>query len=134
MTNKLPQPQYMDKERLTNVERFLGPTLPKGRDDWYDKIRPLMGKELSTGILEKTDVMSYILQVQCARMFLLHGQEITGRSIMTDMIAELKLSASIDGAMLENIFREKIQYEQTQHVHEHSEPVPRKRFWGGRKQ
>ena len=123
----------IDPKRLTNVERFLEATLPKGKDEWYDKIRPLMGKELSTGILEKTDVGSYLLTVQCARMFLLHGQEITGRGIMTDMISELKLSASIDGTMLENIFREKIQYEQTQHVHEHSEPPQKRGFLGGRK-
>lgn len=120
----------MDPKRLTNVERFLEATLPKGRDEWYNKIRPLMGKELSLGILDKTDVGSYILEVQSARMFLLHGQEITGRGIMTDMIAELKLSASIDGIMLDAVFREKIEYEQTQHIHEHTEPTPRRSFLG----
>ena len=124
-------PSRIDPKRLLHIERFLDATLPKGRDEWYEKIRPLMGKELSVGILEKTDVGSYLLTVQCARMFLLHGQEITGRGIMTDMIAELKLSASINGTMLENIFREKIQYEQTQHVHEHTEPPPKKKWLGG---
>lgn len=133
MPDQMPQPSVGYKERLTNVERFLGPTLPKGRDEWYDKIRPLMGKELSLGILDKSDVGSYLLEVQCARMFLLHGQEITGRGIMTDMISELKLSASIDGIMLDAIFREKIQYEQTQHVHEHVEPAPRRGFLGKRR-
>lgn len=132
MQDQMPQPSMGYKERLSTVERFLGPTLPKGRDEWYNKIRPLMGKELSLGILEKTDIGGYLLTVQCARMFLLHGQEITGRGIMTDMIAELKLSGSIDGTMVENIFREKIQYEQTQHVHEHTEPQPRKKWIGGK--
>jgi len=128
-----PPSTRMDKERLTNIERFLSATLPKGRDEWYNKIRPLMGKELSLGILDKTDVMSYLLMVQCARMFLSHGQEITGRGIMTDMIAELKLSASIEGTMIEVVFRDKIQYEQTQHVHEHLEPAPKRSMWGGKK-
>lgn len=123
MDPQMPQPST---KRLTHVERFLEPTVPKGRDEWYDKIKPLMGKELSLGILDKTDVGSYLLEVQCARMFLLHGQEITGRGIMTDMIAELKLSASIGGVMLDAIFQEKIQYEQTQHIHEHQEPVAKR--------
>lgn len=129
----MPGPSGQYKPRLSTIERFLGPTLPKGRDEWYDKIRPLMGKELSLGILDKADVGSYLLEVQCARMFLLHGQEITGRGIMTDMIAELKLSASIDGIMLDAIFREKIQYEQTQHIHEHQEQMAKRGFFGKRR-
>lgn len=128
MPEQLPGPSGQYTKRLTHVERFLEPTVPKGRDEWYDKIKPLMGKELSLGILDKTDIGSYLLEVQCARMFLLHGQEITGRGIMTDMIAELKLSASIEGAMLDAIFQEKIQYEQTQHIHEHPEQVRKKGF------
>ena len=120
------------KERLSNIDRFLGvdSTLPKKRDDeWYDKIRPLMSKELSLGILDKTDIMSYLLTIQCARMFLLYGQEITGRGIMTDFIAELKLSSSIGGTMIDAIFKEKIQYEQRQDIHEHVEPAPRKKWF-----
>ena len=128
----MPQPSIGYKERLTNVERFLGPTLPKGRDEYYNTIRPLMGKELSLGILDKTDVGSNLITVQCARMFIRYGQEITGRGIMTDLIAEMKFSGSIDGTMLDAIFKEKIQYEQTQHVHEHTEPTPRKGLFGKR--
>ena len=125
----MPRPNRMQKERLTNIERFLDATKPRGRDAWYDKIRPLMGKELSMGILDKTDIGSYLLEVQCARLFLLHGQEVTGRGIMTDLVAELKLSSSIDGTMLDAIFKEKIQYEQTQHVHEHTEQKVQKRWF-----
>ena len=130
MEQQMPQPR---EKRLAPIERFLEPTVPKGRDEWYDKIRPLMGKELSLGILDKTDIGGYLLEVQCARLFLLHGQEITGRGIMTDMIAELKLSASIGGVMLDAVFQEKIQYEQTQHVHEHTDLAPKKGLLGRRR-
>lgn len=131
MPEQLQGPSRQYKERLSNIDRFLGvdSTLPKIRDDeWYDKIRPLMSKELSLGILDKTDIGSYLLTIQCARMFLLYGQEITGRGIMTDLIAELKLSSSIDGTMIDAIFKEKIQYEQTQNVHEHVVPAPKKKW------
>ena len=130
--DQMPQPSMDREKRLTHTERFLEPTVPKGRDEWYDKIKPLMGKELSLGILDKTDVGSNLITVQCARMFIRYGQEITGRGIMTDLIAEMKLSGSIDGTMLDAIFKEKIQYEQTQHVHEHTEPAPKRGVFGKR--
>jgi len=125
-------PIWRDKERLSTIERFLSPTVPKGRDEWYNKIRPIMGKELSLGILEKTDIYSHLKQAQTSRIFYLHGQEVIARGVMSDFIAELKLSGSIDGTTLSNIFRDKIEYEQTQHVHEHIDQPQKKKLFGGR--
>ena len=122
-----------NKARLTDIERFLDSTKPKQADSWFDGIRPLWGKELSLGILDKNDIYSYLLTIETAMNFLSYNIERTGRKIMVKLIAELKLSGSIDGTMIENIFREKIQYEQTQNIHEHTTPQPKKRFWGGRK-
>ena len=130
---QMPGPSGDTKRRFSTVERFLDPTKPKQQDDWFDSIRPLWGKELSLGILDKNDIMSYLLTIETAMTFLSYNIERTGRKIMVKLIAELKLSGSIDGAMIENIFRERIQYEQTQHVHEHSDPAPRRGFFGGRK-
>lgn len=122
------------KDRMINAERLLIPTLPEGRDEYYNKIRSLMGKELSLAILDKTDVGSNLITVQCARMMICYGQEQTGRGVMTDLLAELKLSSSIDGTMIDAIFKEKIQYEQTQHVHEHTEQPPKRNILGRRRQ
>jgi len=125
-------PLWRDKERLSTIERFLTPTLPKGRDEWYNKIRPIQGKELSLGILDKTDILSHLKQAQAARIFYRHGQEVGARGVMSDFVAELKLSGSIDGTTLSNIFRDKIEYEQTQHVHEHIDQPKKRSFLGGR--
>jgi hypothetical protein len=125
----IPTPQGIRKERLDQYSRFLGPTLPKGDDEWYNKIRQLMGKELSLAKLDKEDILSYLNSIQTAQVFLLHGQEVMGRRIMVDIVSELKLTGSIEGTIIENIFSNRIEYEQTQHVHEHLEPQPKKSFW-----
>jgi|GEM_PF-7046686 len=130
----MPGPIRQDQKRFTTIERFLDSTKPKKADEWFDQIRPLWGKELSLGILDKTDIMSYLLTIETAMTFLSYNIEKTGRKIMVKLIAELKLSGSIDGTMIENIFREKIQYEQTQHVHEHTEHQQRRGIFGGKKQ
>jgi len=131
---QMPISERQDEKRFSTIERFLDSTKPKHADDWFDKIRPLWGKELSLGIFDKTDILSYILTVDVALNFLSYNIERTGRKIMVKLIAEIKCTGSIDGTMIENIFREKIQYEQTQHVHEHSEPQQRRGFLGRRKQ
>ena len=131
--DQMPGPIRQDEKRFTTIERFLDSTKPKKADDWFDQIRPLWGKELSLGILDKHDIMSYLLTIETAMTFLSYNIERTGRKIMVKLIAELKLSGSIDGTMIENIFREKIQYEQTQHVHEHTEQQPRRGLLGGRR-
>ena len=135
MNNQMPSPSDYSRNppRFSTIERFLESTKPKKADAWFDQIRPLWGKELSLGILDKTDIMSYLLTIETAMNMLSYGIEKTGRKIMVKMISELKLSGSIDGTMIENIFREKIQYEQTQHVHEHTEPQPRRGILGRRK-
>jgi len=130
----MPGPRNQGDKRLSTMERFLEATRPKKADEWLDKIRPLCGKELSLGILDKTDIWSYMLTIETAMTFLSYNIEKTGRKIMVKLISELKLSGSIDGTMIDNVFREKIQYEQTQHVHEHSEPPPRRSFFGKRRQ
>ena len=92
----------------------------------YNSIKPLMSKELSLGIIQREDLPSFLRTVVCARTLMKHGCLSLGRSVMTDLLAELKLTASIDGTLLDNIFHDKIQYDQTQHVYEHLEPEPRR--------
>ena len=133
MQEQMPGPSRQDEKRFSSIERFLDSTKPKHADEWFDTIRPLYGKELSMGILDKPDIMSYLLTIETAMNLLSYNIERTGRKIMVKLIAELKLSGSIEGTMIENIFREKIQYEQTQHVHEHTEPAPKRGILGRRK-
>lgn len=129
----MPGPTSQGRERLTNVERFLDSTKPVKADAWFDEIRPLWGKELSMGILDKNDIWSYLLTIDVAMSLLSHNIERTGRKVMVKFISELKLSGSINGTMIDNIFREKIQYEQTQNIHEHSQQQPKRGILGRRK-
>lgn len=133
MPDQMPTFKGIDRERLDQYSRFLTPTLPEGDDPWYNKIRQLIGKELSIANLEREDMISFIKAVDAAQVFLLAGQSVTGRKIMTGIISELKLTGSIDGKIIDNIFSNKMEYEQTQHVHEHLEPAPKKSRWPGGK-
>jgi len=129
----MPGSVDQSRKRLSTMERFLEVTKPKKADEWLDKIRPLCGKELSMGILDKSDIWSYVITIETAMKFLSYNVERTGRKIMVKFTSELKLSGSIDGTMIDNIFREKIQYEQTQNIHEHSQPPPKRGILGRRK-
>lgn len=121
-------PRKQGDKRFSTMERFLEATRPKQEDAWLDKIRPLCGKELSLGILEKTDIMSYLLTIETAMTFLSYNIEKTGRKMMVKLVSELKLSGSIEGTMIDAIFKEKIEYEQTQNIHEHTTPAPKKKW------
>ena len=133
MPEQMPTFKGIDRERLDQFSQFFKPTLPRGKDPWYNKIRQIMGKELSIANLEREDMISFIKASEAAQVFLLSGQSVTGRKIMTGMQVELKLTGSIDGRILDNIFSNKMQYEQTQHVHEHIEPAPKRSRWPGGK-
>lgn len=131
MEQMQPSPQ-IDQERINQYTRILSGTIPKGEDDWYNKMRQLLGKELSLANLEKEDISSYLRRIQTAQTLVLHGYEIRGRRIMLELISELKLTGSVGGLILEHIFSNRVQYEQTQHIHEHSEQ-PQKRGLLGRR-
>lgn len=132
------QPDYepkLEKKRLDQYKSFLNPTLADNQDDFYGPIRPLIGPELSVANLEKEDILSYLLTVGCAQEMFANGQDDLGLFIMTNMTAELKLTMSRDGLVVENIFSNKMEYSQTQTLHEYQHPAERKKWslFGGKK-
>lgn len=125
----------LEKKRLDQYKSFLNPTMADDQDDFYGPIRPLIGPELSVANLEREDILSYLLTVSCAQEMFANGQDDLGLFIMTNMTAELKLSMSRDGLVVENIFSNKMEYSQTQTLHEYQHPAEKKRkglFGGGK--
>jgi hypothetical protein len=128
---KMATQQYIKKE-IDQYRSFLKPSLADNQDDFYGPIRPLIGPELSVADLDKEDILSYVLAVECIQEFFANGIDAIGMEEMTTMTAELKLSMSQQGRVLDNIFSNKIEYSQTQELHEYQHP-PEKRGLLGRK-
>ena len=126
--------QVFEKKRIDQYRGFLKPTVADDQDEFYGPIRPLIGPELSVANLDKEDILSYKITVICVEEMLANGQDDIAIEDMTGMTAELKLSMSDGARVLDNIFSNRIEYSQTQTLHEYQHP-PEKRglFGGGRK-
>lgn len=116
----------VQKKRLDQYKRFLDPTLADDQLDYYGPIRPLIGPELSVAYLEREDMLSYLLQVKTTQEMFANGQDDLGLLLMTTMTAELKLSMSREGLVVDNIFSNKMEYSQTQTLHEYQHTPERK--------
>ena len=123
---------YIKKE-IDQYRQFLKPSLADDQDEFYGPIRPLIGPELSVAYLDKEDILSYVLTVKCIQEFFANGIDAIGMEEMTTMTAELKLSMSQDGKVLDNIFSNRIEYSQTQTLHEYQHLPEKKGLLGGRK-
>jgi len=118
----------MQKKRLDQYKSFLNPTLADDQNEYYGPIRPLIGPELSVAYLdEREDMMSYIRTEYCIQDMFANGQDDLGLLLMTTMTAELKLTMSRDGLVVDNIFSNKMEYTQTQNLHEYQH-APEKKF------
>ena len=117
----------IEKKRLDQYKRFLDPTLADDQLEYYGPIRPLIGPELSVAVLEKEDMYSYILQVKTAQEMAANGQDDLLMLIQTTMTSELKLSMSREGTVVDHIFGNKMEYSQTQTLHEYQHPMEKKR-------
>lgn len=131
MADKLPgQDSVSTKQNIDQYSRFLQPTIPQGQEDYYNNRLPLVSKELSVGNIEREDMISYLDTEQAILEFLEEGQIGLARFMMTTFQSELKLSMSFGGSFMEHITTNKFEYTQTQHVHEHTQPVKKKGFLG----
>ena len=126
----MPDRRSFDQKRLTVADKFLQPTIPKGNDEYYNLIRQTIGKELSVANLQREDLPSYVKGVGCGQTFLIKGQEMRARFIMNLMISELKLSMSIDAEFAHLLFKDTLEYTQTQNVHEYVHQPSKKGFLG----
>lgn len=131
-----PEKMYdanLQKKRLDQYKNFFTPTLADDQNEYYGPIRPCLGPELSVAYIDKEDMPSYILQVRTAQEMFAHGQDDLGLYIQTTMTAELKLTDSIEGRVIDNIFSNRMEYNQTQTLHEYQHPAERKGGLWGRK-
>jgi len=126
----LPERRGFDQRRLTIADKFLQPTIPQGNDEYYNLIRQTIGKELSVANLQREDISSYIKCVGCAQTFLIKGQNMRARFLMNMMVSELKLSMSIDAEFSHLLFKDTLEYTQTQNVHEYMHQPVKKGFLG----
>jgi len=121
-------------KRLDQFSRFLLPTKPEGLDDeYYNERKQMMGKELSVANLEWEHMRSFVRMFDCGEEFLLVNQEITARYILNKLIMELKLSMSKDGMFIDKLLSNRIEYSQTQNVHEYTHQPEKRGLFGGQK-
>jgi len=126
---QLPRPNQSTK-RFDIFTRFLQPPVPEGEENYYNKIKPLISKNNSISFLQREDIPSYLREGFTAKVFLTKGQERTSRMIMTDYLQELGLSQSIEGWFGEEILSgNKVEYTQTQNLHEYQHPTEKKGFF-----
>ena len=121
------------KQSIDQFSRFLEPTLPPGQLDYYGPRKPLVGKELSVGNIEREDMISYLDTEQAILEFLEEGQIGLARFMMTTFQSELKLSMSFEGKFMEYISTNKFEYVQKQDITEHVEAQKKRGILGTRR-
>jgi predicted RNase H-like HicB family nuclease len=120
-------------KRLDQYKHFFTPTIADGQEDYYSPIRPLIGPETSSAnIEEREDIPSFIKIGQTVQEMFANGQDDLALLLETIFTMELELTRSIDGKVLDNIFSNKMEYSQTQNVHEYTHVPERKGFFGGK--
>ena len=118
----------IDKQRLDQISRFLQPTIPRGEEERYRILKPLVSKEMSLGNIQREDMISNIRMNYGIQEFFMFGQEDLAFTFLTCFLAEFKMTMSIDCKMLESLTKSKLEYAQTYtvHEHQHTEEGPRK--------
>lgn len=128
MTGDLPKLDLTD--RLHNIEMLLKATQPRGYEDYYNPRLPLVGKELSIGAIDKTDMMANDVMSWTILEFFYHAQFDLAFDLMTWYQNDWKASMSIGGELLRNITSPEYRYTQTQELHEYQHPMEKKKFFG----
>jgi len=126
-------PQINTKQSIDQYSKFLEPTMPKGQEEYYNSRKPLIGKELSVGNIERADMIGNFDMEDAIMDFMDEGQIGIARFLMTRFQSEFKMSMSFDGRFMDQITTNKFEYTQHQDIHEHIEPVRRKGMFGGKK-
>jgi hypothetical protein len=111
-----------DKQRMDQISRFLQPTIPRGEEDRYRVLKPLIGKEMSMGNIMREDMNSNDLMNYGIQELFMFGQEDLAFMFLTNFTAEFKMTMSIDHIMIDGVTKSKIEYDQTYTVHEHQHP------------
>lgn len=120
-------------DRLHNIEMLLKATQPQGYEDYYNPRLPLLGKELSIGAIDKTDMMANDVMSWTIIEFFYHAQFDFAFDLMTWYQNDWKASMSIGGELLRNITSPEYRYTQSQEVHQYEHPVEKRGLFGKRK-
>jgi len=128
MPGDLPKLDLTD--RLHNIEMLLKATQPRGYEDYYNPRLPLVGKELSIGAIDKTDMMANDVMSWTILEFFYHAQFDLAFDLMTWYQNDWKASMSIGGELLRNITSPEYRYSQTQELHEYQHAPEKKKLFG----
>lgn len=114
---------------LSNVEKLLDPTLPKGAEfhDYINIRRMLLGKETYLGFLERADLLALDFWVFAIQENLNHGQIELALDMQVQYSNNLRTTPSVEGNFLKRITSQEFKYTQDQKVTEiHQAPKKRK--------
>jgi len=120
-------------ERLHTIEMLLKATQPQGYLDYYNPRLPLLGKELSIGAIDKTDMLANDIMCWTILEFFFHAQFDAAFDLMTWYQNDWKASMSIGGELLRNLTSPEYRYTQTQELHEYQHLPEKRGILGGRK-
>jgi len=121
------------EDRFNNISLFLKATQPDGYDAYYNPRKPLLGKELSVGSIDKTDMLANDMMAWTILELFYEGQIDVAWDLMTWYQNDWKASMSIDGKLLDSLTSQEYKYSQTQTLHEFQHP-PKKRGLFSRKE
>ena len=124
-------PKFNLSERLSNIELLLRATEPKEMDDYYNPRRPLLGKELSIGLLEKSDMKANFHMCWFIEELFLHAQFDAAFDFMPLCQNDIKARMSIGGELLRSLVSPEVRYKQEQTLHEYTHTPEKKGFFGG---
>lgn len=123
---QIPQDEIktIDKQRLDQISRLLQPTIPRGEEERYRILKPLVSREMSLSNIVREDMQSNVLMNYGIQELFTYGQEDLGFMFLINFQAEMKMTMGIDAVMLESLTKSKMEYAQTYTVHEHQHQEP----------
>jgi len=123
-----PNTPYNIGETLSNLEKLLDPTLPKGDEftDYINLRRMVLGKELYLGYIERNDLLALDLVVQAIQENFNHGQIAMALDWEVQYLNNLRTSPSVDGNFIKRITSQEFKYTQDQKITEVQQPAKRK--------
>ena len=120
------------EDKFNSIEMLLKATEPEGYREYYNPRSPLLGKELSLGVIEKSDMTSNLENVCCILEFWKEGQIELALDWTTIYQNDWKSTMSIDGELLKSLTTQEMKYSQTQELHEYQHPPPKRGFFSGK--
>lgn len=121
-------PAFNTNENLSNIEKLIQPTTPKGPEffDFFNIRKILLGKETYLGYYERGDMLAMDLMVRAMNENLHHGQIDFCMGQMVQYANNLRSTPGINGEFLKRITSQEFKYTQDQKITEIQAPQKRK--------